>query len=263
MPFPQLLYRGSGRGRRSSLWSRDIVNAAAALATICLAAPSVAGPPYLTNDPAPTDLGRWEIYNFIAAEGLGHTVAGEGGLDLNYGAVKDVQVSATLPLGFSHDKVDGWREGAGDVEIGVKFRFYNDEASGVSIAVFPKSILPTSSLADEERIRFQIPLWFEKDFGRRTHLFGGAGYEFNPGSGNRSFAQASLALTHDWSKKVSAGVEITHQGPDTITGTTQTQAGLGTIVRFNEHYALLFSGGPTWADRRTGYHLYAALGLFF
>jgi len=26
---------------------------------------------------------------------------------------------------------------------------------------------------------------------------------------------------------------------------------------------LLFSGGPTWADRRTSYRFYAALGLNF
>lgn len=48
-----------------------------------------------------------------------------------------------------------------------------------------------------------------------------------------------------------------------IGGTSETDAGLGSIVKLSEHYALLFSGGPTWTDHRTGYHFYGALGLFF
>jgi hypothetical protein len=34
-------------------------------------------------------------------------------------------------------------------------------------------------------------------------------------------------------------------------------------VQLSERYSLLLSGGPTWADHRTGYHAYAALGLNF
>ena len=41
----------------------------AALALASLAFPAAAGPPYLTDDPVPTDLGRWEIYGFASGEG--------------------------------------------------------------------------------------------------------------------------------------------------------------------------------------------------
>ncbi len=41
------------------------------------------------------------------------------------------------------------------------------------------------------------------------------------------------------------------------------RAGIGSIVKLSDHYALLFSGGPIFADHRTRYHFYAALGLFF
>src|SRR5438270_5724696 len=43
----------------------------AALALASLAFPAAAGPPYLTDDPVPTDLGRWEIYGFASGEGHG------------------------------------------------------------------------------------------------------------------------------------------------------------------------------------------------
>lgn len=41
---------------------------AAALALMS-AAPVWAGPPYITDDPVPTDTGHWEIYGFAAGEG--------------------------------------------------------------------------------------------------------------------------------------------------------------------------------------------------
>ena len=108
-----------------------------------------------------------------------------------------------------------------------------------------------------------MPLWIGKDFADDTSLFGGGGYEINPGQGNRSFWQAAAALTHDVNDKWSVGAELTRQGSDTMGGTAQTRAGVGSIVKLSDHDSLLFSGGPTWADHRTGYHIYGALGLFF
>jgi hypothetical protein len=235
----------------------------AALALCAAAAPTVAGPPYLTDDPAPTDTGHWEIYAFGAGEARHSTVDADAGLDLNFGAAKGVQLTATLPLSFSHAPGEGWRSGSGDVELAVKYRFLADERSGFSAAIFPRVILPTAGHSPGEKTRVLLPLWLEQDFAGGTSLFGGGGYTVNPGSGNRDFWQAGIAATHDLTNKLSLGAEITRQGPDAVGGTAQTRAGIGTIVKLSDHYALLFSGGPTWADRQTSYHLYAALGLNF
>jgi hypothetical protein len=235
----------------------------AALAFLGAASPAFAGPPYLTDDPVPTDTGHWEIYGFATGEGEHSTFDGEGGFDLNYGPVKGVQLTATLPLSFSREPGTGWQSGTGDVELGVKYRFANDEKHGFSAAIFPRAILPTTSHSPGEKTRFLLPLWLGKDFAGGTSVFGGGGYTINPGAGNRSFWQAALAVTQDLSDEVSAGAEITRQGSDTTDGTAQTRAGLGSIIKLSDHYALLFSGGPTWADHRTGYHFYGALGLFF
>jgi hypothetical protein len=235
----------------------------AALLLAAAAAPAWAGPPYLTDDPAPTDTGHWEIYAFTAAEGHRSDVDADAGFDINYGPVKGVQLTATLPLSFTHAAHEGWHSGTGDAELAVKYRFVNDERSGFSAAIFPRVILPTASHSPGEKVRLLLPLWLQKDFAGRTSVFGGGGYTINPGAGNRNFWQAGVAVTHDVSKKVSLGAEIMRQGTDTAGGTAQTRAGLGAIVQLSEHYALLFSGGPTWADHRTGYHAYAALGLNF
>ena len=234
-----------------------------ALVLACAASAAAAGPPYLTDDPVPTDTGHWEIYVFGSGEGAHSALDANAGLDINYGGAKDLQLTATLPLSFTHEPNDGWHSGTGDLELAAKYRFFHDERSGFSAAVFPRAILPTSSLEHDEKARFLLPLWVEKDFAGGTSLFGGGGYMFNPGDGNRDFWQAGLALTHDLSEKVSVGAEITRQGSDTVGGTAQTRAGLGSIVTLGDHYTLLFSGGPTWADHRTAYHFYAALGMNF
>ncbi len=234
---------------------------AVALATS--ATPAWAGPPYLTDDPVPTDTGHWEIYAFGAAEGRRSTLDADVGVDLNYGAVKGVQLTATLPLSFSHARGEGWQSGTGDVELGVKYRFFEDERAGISAAVFPRVILPTAGHSPGEKARFLLPLWIGKDFAGGTSVFGGGGYMINPGAGNRDFWQAAIAVTQDLSNEVLAGAEITRQGAEEVGGTAQTRAGLGSIVKLSEHTSLLFSGGPTWSDHRTGYHVYGALGLNF
>jgi hypothetical protein len=236
------------------------------LATLALAgagAPALAGPPYLTDDPVPTETGHWEIYAFTAGGGHGSTLDDDTGFDLNYGGIKGVQLTATVPLSFSHAPHEGWRGGTGDVELAVKYRFLHDERSGFSAAIFPRVILPTAAHSPGEKTRFLLPLWMEKDFAGGTSVFGGGGYMINPGTGNRDFWQAGVAATQDVTKRLSLGAELIRQGSDTAAGTAQTRAGVGTIIQLSDHYALLFSGGPAWADHRTSYHFYAALGLNF
>ena len=236
---------------------------AAALAAVAGSTPALAGPPYLTDDPAPTSTGHWEIYAFSAGEGRRSAVDADAGLDLNYGPVQGIQLTATLPLSFSHEPLGSWQGGTGDVELGVKYRFLNDGRTGISAAIFPRAILPTSTLIGGERVRVLLPLWLGKDFAGGTSVFGGGGYEFNPGPGNRDFWQAGAAVTHDFGRGVNGGLEIEREGPDTIGSTAQTRIGVGAIVHLSGPASFLASGGPTWSGHHTGYHFYAALGFDF
>ena len=211
----------------------------------------------------PTETGHWEIYGFTAGEGRTSDLDDDLGLDLNYGAARGIQLTATVPLALSHDARDGWRGGTGDLELAVKYRFADDEKSGFSAAIFPRTFLPTASRSPGERVRLLLPIWLEQDFPGGTSVFGGGGFEYNPGPGNRCFWQAAAAVTHDLGKTVTLGTEIAWQQPDSPGGTNQLRAGLGGSVKLSGHYSLLVSGGPGWADRRAGYHVYAALGADF
>ena len=59
-------------------------------ALLFVGSPTLAGPPYLTDDPVPTDTGHWEIYAFGAGEGRRSTVDADAGTDLNYWPVDGV-----------------------------------------------------------------------------------------------------------------------------------------------------------------------------
>lgn len=235
----------------------------AALLLGAAAAPAFGGPPYITDDPVPTDLRGWEIYAFTALDGHGSAFDDDTGLDLNYGAFKDVQLTATVPLRFSRADGDSVHAGTGDLELAVKYRLVDDKRSGIAVAVFPRAILPTSTLEEHGKVRLLLPVWAEKDFAGGTSLFGGGGYEINPGLGNRNFWITGAALTQDVGDDLSVGAELTHQTSDSVGAPAQTAAGVGAILKVSKHHALLFSAGPTWSGHQTGYHAYASLGLDF
>jgi hypothetical protein len=176
---------------------------------LAVAAPAWAGPPYQTDDPEPTELGHWEFYNFVTVDGRSSDFDGEAGLDLNYGAAKGVQLTATLPLAFSHSPDSGWRGGSGDLELAGKYRFVNDDRTGWQAAIFPR------------------------------------------------------AVTHDFSKWLSLGTELTWQSADTRDDHSSAGVDAGLIRKLGGPYSLLLAGGPSFSGGRTSYHAYTALGLNF
>lgn len=234
-----------------------------AAALLLVASPVLAGPPYQTDDPEPTDLGHWEIYAFATADGRHSNVDGSAGFDLNYGAAKGLQLTATVPLAFRHSRERDWRAGTGDLEFGAKYRFVNDNQSGWQAAVFPRVVLPTSAKdLGGNRVRFLLPLWVQKDLGK-TSVFGGGGYEINPGRDNKDFWQAGLAVTHDFSESLSLGTEVVWQSADVRAGDGRTGVNIGLIQKLGGLYSLLLAGGPNFSGGQTSYHGYAALALNF
>jgi hypothetical protein len=234
-----------------------------AFALLGAGSPAFAGPPYQTDDPEPTDLGKWEIYNFVDFDGRHSEFEGEGGFDLNYGAAEELQLTATLPLAFEHAPGTGWRAGRGDVELAVKYRLVDDKVANWQVAAFPRVILPTSARhLGGAHARLLLPVWVQKDFGK-TSIFGGGGYEINPGTGNRNFWQAGVAVTRDLTDKLQLGGEMSVQSADTPGGRGSAGADFGMIDRLGGAYSLLVAAGPSFSGGRTSYHGYLALGLNF
>lgn len=237
----------------------------AALAGLTLAGTARSGPPFLTDDPEPTDTGHWEIYAPAAAiAGKGRAFEGTAGAEINYGAAPDVQVTLGLPMAFAHDR-NGWTRGRGDLEASVKYRVFHDEAAGVSIALFPGLTLPTASRGlGNRRVTALLPVWAQRDSGPWS-IFGGGGFAINPGAGNRNYWTGGIAATRTLSQRLLVGVEVDRQGADAIDGRASTSLGLGAIRQLGGPLRLLFSGGPTFTDgdASPGFHGFAALGVNF
>lgn len=238
----------------------------ASISAISMAAGTAyAGPPFLTDDPVPTEQGRWELYGpFLEIEGRGEVFGGASGVELNYGAAESLQLTVGLPAAFSRES-DKWRWGAGDIEVSAKYRIINDDASGVQVALFPGLSVPTASNGmGAGRVTALLPVWVQKDFVAWS-IFGGGGYAINPGAANRNYWTGGIALSRQWNDRVLLGLEVDRQGPDEISGAATTSLGVGAIYDIQGPLRLLASGGPDFEDGggTVGYHAFLALGIDF
>ncbi len=219
------------------------------------AAPALAGPPYLTDDPEPTDPGHWEIYDFATEQGGAGGVLGEAGFDINYGGAKDLQLTAVIPAGFENgtDSLGaGVRGGPGNLEFAVKYKFlHQSEGSWLpDVSLFPRLLAPIVDRFDLSRPNLFLPLWAEKDSGPWS-VFGGGGYEINPGPGQKSFWQGGAAISRALGARVSLGAEVFAQTAMSLQGGGFTAADLGATLRLTRHWSLLASAGPTWEQGGT------------
>jgi hypothetical protein len=240
---------------------RDIRLIAAALCLLA-SAPALAQP-WVNDDPVPTEPGHWENYAAVQGTGTPGVFEGTTGLDLNYGLAKDIQLKLIIPVDFIHQ--DDTHVGVGDLETGVEFRFFHDEAAGVSVAIFPHLILPSAgSRFGSGKVSVLLPVWAEKDFGAWS-LFGGGGYTINPGEGNRDFWKGGLALTRNMSNRLQLGGEIFCQGADEIGGHDYAALNFGGSYLLTGPFSLLFSAGPGIRHARENgrYNVYFALAMNF
>ncbi len=221
---------------RQSTW-RLYAGAFAAFAAF--ATPAWAGPPYLSDDPVPTDYRHFEIYALAAGDHDAHADAGVAGVDFNFGAAPDLQLTAVLPIEYERLHGGELRGGVGNIELAAKFRFLHQESFGWDVAVFPRLFLPSPSNSfGAQHAALLLPIWIGRDVGDWS-TFGGGGCALNQGGDDQNFCQAGWALTRAVSRHWRIGAEVFHQTADTRGGEASTSLGAGAAFDLNEHYHLL------------------------
>jgi hypothetical protein len=222
-----------------------------------LAGRAVAGPPYVTDDPVPTDRGRWEVYTFVSATRAAGATEGAAGLDVNYGAGENLQLTVVAPLGF--ERGTGTRLGLDDLEVATKYRFIRQSAAGgmPDVAFFPKVSVPTGDHGfGEGRATLFLPLWAQKDVGPWS-IFGGGGRQLRRG---RDTWLAGLAVTRAAGERLSIGGEVFHETAEERGGRPYTAANVGVAYRVSERWSVLASAGPGLRNRREGrFNAYVSL----
>ena len=200
--------------------------------------PALAGPPYQADDPEPTDNGHFEIYAFnkgaIARQGAG----GSSGVDFNYGAAENLQITAVLPADF--DAPTGGTDliGFGNVELAAKYRFLRQNSFGLDVSIFPRVFLPSPSKVGDRQFSILLPIWIEKDWGK-VSAFGGGGCQLSPDPQQRTFCLYGGVLTRQVLDKLQLGVELFHQTSDSSGAPPSTTVGLGARYDVDDHYHLL------------------------
>jgi hypothetical protein len=203
-----------------------------------------AGPPYKTDDPEPTEKGHWEIYSYASGLRASGATEGDVGVDLNYGAARDLQLTLILPMAYEHFR--GTSTGVGTVEVGAKYRFMHQEEGRwrPDVAFFPNIQAPTANRDFGTRhTNLFLPIWIGKDIGEWS-IFGGGGYDINPGSGNRDYWEGGLGVTREIGDRLSLGIEMYSRTREADDGKSFTGINVGVTYKLVEHLSLAASFGP-------------------
>jgi hypothetical protein len=216
-----------------------VLLSASVLLIVSAASPATAGPPYLTDDPEPTDYRHFEIYTFNSGVVTRGDTSGESGIDINYGGAPNLQLTATIPLAFDAPSDGPLVAGPGNVELAAKYRFLTQQNFGLDVAVFPRVFLPSaSSNGGDQHTSFLLPIWIEKDWDKWS-AFGGGGCEYNHSWNSQNFCVMGAVLTRQVSDNFQLGFEVFHQTPNVPGGAATTSLGVGARYDLNDNFHLL------------------------
>jgi outer membrane putative beta-barrel porin/alpha-amylase len=230
-----------------------------------LARPATAGPPYVSDDPEPTDYGHFEIYTFNSGTATRAGTSGATGIDLNYGAAPDLQLTATLPAGINRPAGGNTGIGLSNVELAAKYRFLHQNDFGLDVSIFPRVFLPSgSNLVGNNRASLLLPIWVQKDWGNGWSAFGGGGCVISSGNA-QNFCESGAVLTYQLLPKLQVGAELFHQTADTAGSPATTSIGAGFRYDLNDTYHLLgyIRRGIQNANEADQYSWYASVLFTF
>lgn len=203
------------------------------------------GPPFLTDDPEPVEPRHWEYY--ISSINLYQPGIITGTLphfEVNYGPFRNIQFHVILPFNFDYTGQHVFHEGYGDTELGIKYRFIQENDHLPQVGTFPMVEVPTIQNREftNGKVKVFIPVWLQKSWGRFT-TYGGAGYWVNPGTGNKNWTFAGWEAQYDFTKKVTLGGELYYQTAASEGGHSSSGFNLGGLITLSEKMHFIFSAG--------------------
>jgi Putative MetA-pathway of phenol degradation len=204
-----------------------------------------AGPPFVTDDPEPPAPGGWEInVPFILEHTSGATEMNAPLFDLNYG-LPGIQLKLEIPVEIIQDDSDGTVAGAGDLLLGVKWRFLNNEQSLAQLGVYPQLLVPTGDHSrglGEGQPGFVLPLLAQKSWDKWT-LYGNVGFWWRSAPESRDYFYAGAVLEREINERLELGVELFGNSPKERGGSSELAFNVGGTWKLSKHLNLLFSGG--------------------
>jgi hypothetical protein len=218
------------------------------------------GPPFVTDDPEPVPLHHWELYMASRLEHeTGGTTATLPEIEVNYGAIENLQLHVILPFVLNAPDDGDTEYGYGDTELGFKYRFIQETEKTPMVAIFPLVQLPTGDTdkgLGNGKAQYFLPIWIQKSWDEWT-TYGGAGYVINNASGAKDHWLIGWELQRKMNEHVILGGEIFHQTSDEEGADGHTAFNLGGFYNLNENHHILFSFGRD-IDGDTEFRSYVA-----
>jgi hypothetical protein len=245
---------------------RRLAAIAAAVLVFVWPATSMAGPPFLTDDPVPVDLGHFETYVFSqwdSAPGAGSTVDGPA-VEFNWGFLPNLQFHVVAP--FENTTVPGMPNafGFGDTEIGVKYRFVQESTGRPQIGIFPLAEVATGDATrnlGNGQTWYRLPLWIQKSYddGKWTVDTGG-GAALNNAPGQRNYGFGGLLVQRSLGSGLTLGAEVYTQGATAAGTTATTFYDIGGYINPSNQFSILVSLGHSVAGQS---HAIGYFGLYY
>lgn len=116
------------------------------------------GPPMLTDDARVADFKEWELNTSINSSVTNKLILSTPHIDFNYGLLEALQLKAEAPLLLTFNKDGTVDPSIGEIILGVKYKFLDEEKHFISVATFPQYTV------NEEK-GFFLPVFIEKNFG--------------------------------------------------------------------------------------------------
>jgi hypothetical protein len=223
------------------------------------------GPPLIGDDPGTPGNGRWEINVACPYLQTAKTTSLDiPYIDANYGLGDHIELTYEGGLLIAKNQDQHWQSGYDDSLVGVKWRFFDQEARGADMSIYPQlGFNTTSSFAraglTQRGLSFFFPVEIARTFGK---------FEFNAEAGYQYYE-------HDrgqWAGGPIIGyvlnerVELLAEARivcDQSFRSNDLILDAGARVGLIEHVQLLIAAGRGMRNGDDSPHLYAYVGLGF
>ena len=212
------------------------------------------GPPYYTNDPGTPGNKQWEInLGYMPFLFNANSITHTPDVDINFGLGDRIQLTFENAYLRVNDAAGGTRFGLGQDQLGLKWRFYDNEESGFAISVFPQVSLnnPDSSVdrgITPRGASLILPMEFSKKLGP-LNLNWEVGYNFVH-LGSDGYL-AGIVAGHDFTKNLEMDAEFYAVGTFHPAANSDT-IGIGARYKIHPPFILLLMAGRSVEAARNG-----------
>lgn len=224
------------------------------------------GPPMITDDPDTPGNGKWEINIGLIEERDPQSKTFElPQFDINYGLGDHIELTSEagpLIVDDNYAPYRGQHLGFSNSLLGAKWRFLDEEKSGIAISTYPQLQFNTPPGSIERGVvesgtNFYLPFEFGKTFGKFS-VAAEFGYNFLQHQPDQW--QYGIVGSYSITEKLQFLAE-TRVNSETNFHFNDVILNAGAIYEFNEHYALLVSAGRSLRDTNQSSTLLVYLGV--